>query len=794
MPKDLLKSNRIFFDGATGTMLQSAGLPQGMLPDIWSITNPQEVTKIHLKYLEAGCNILKANTFGSNRLKLSGYGYSVNCAVNAAIKCAADAIEESKKSNAAIALDIGPTGKLLKPMGDLPFEEAVDIYAEIVRAGTEAGADCILIETMSDTYELKAALLAAKENSSLPVFCTVIINENAKLLTGAGIDTVVTLLEGLGADAIGLNCGLGPEQALPAIKRMSELSSLPLIANPNAGLPRCVGGETVFDLSPDIFAKQMKDIARYARFLGGCCGTTPEHMRRMIAECAEIGAAEPTQKDTLSICSGSKNIYFSEKPLIIGERINPTGKAKFKQALRDNDIGYILREAISQQEAGADILDVNVGLPEIDEEKLLTEAVCSIQEISDLPLQLDTSDPAAMEKAIRLYNGKPLINSVNGKQQSMRDVFPIAKKYGGAVVALTLDENGIPDTAQGRFEIAERIVKTAASYGIDKKEIIVDVLTLPVSTDKNAARTTLDAIKLVKRLGVRTILGVSNISFGLPERENINSAFLTLAMKQGLDCAIVNPCSRAMMSAYRSYCVLCGYDDRCENYIKYFSEQSKETHTVESAEKNDSLSLSDAVIRGLRSDSALLTKKLLAETAPMDIIDRILIPALNKVGDGFENGTVFLPQLLMSAEAAKDAFSELNRAMKSDSADKAEDTIVLATVKGDIHDIGKNIVKVLLENYQFKVKDLGKDVEPETVLKFVKENSIRLVGLSALMTTTVPSMEQTIKILKKECPECRIMVGGAVLTQEYSDMIGADFYSKDAMASVHYAKKIFGHE
>lgn len=719
-----------------------------------------------------------------------------------------------------MALDVGPTGKLLKPMGDLAFEEAYEAFREVMQYGEEAGADLIHIETMSDTYEIKAAVLAAKENTSLPVFVTAVFDERKKLLTGADVPAFVSLLEGLRVDALGINCGMGPEQMIPILEELQRYSSTPVIVKPNAGLPKQRDGETVFDVEPDAFAQTMRKIAGSgAAVIGGCCGTTPEHIRAMTEVCLEIPYEPAGKKNLTMVSSYGKTVIFGEESKIIGERINPTGKKKFKQALVERDMDYILREGIRQEDNGAHILDVNVGLPDIDEVSMMKEAVTALQGVTSLPLQIDTVDPRAMEEALRVYNGKPMVNSVSGKQESMDAVFPLIQKYGGVVVGLTLDETGIPETADGRVEIAERILKEAEKYGIEKKDIVIDVLAMTVSSEPQGAIVTLEALRRVRReLGVHTVLGVSNISFGLPFRPVINANFYTLALYNGLSAGIINPSSEDMMQSYDAYHALMGLDENCSRYVAKYGAKAaaqKEAAQREAAQKamtqetakslgnavpggekgaemlSGELTLKTAIERGLKEEAPQMADALLKTEQPLEIINTYLIPALDHVGKGFEEGTVFLPQLLMSADAAKAAFEVLKAKIASEeSGTEKKEKIILATVKGDIHDIGKNIVKVLLENYSFDVIDLGKDVAPELILQTAKEQEVRLVGLSALMTTTVASMEETIRLLKKELPECKIMVGGAVLNQEYADMIGADFYGKDAMKSVYYAQEL----
>lgn len=782
----------LYFDGGMGTLLQQEGLRPGELPETWNIEHSDVIQSIHRAYFEAGSNIVLTNTFGANAIKFHDTKYSLKEIVEKAIenvRCAAKAaLLEGKEYYAA--LDMGPTGKLLKPLGDLTFEAAYNAYKEVVLLGEAAGADLIHIETMSDTYEVKAAVLAAKENSKLPVFATLIFDEKGKLLTGGNVASVVALLEGLRVDALGINCGMGPDQMLPILKEMRKYSSLPIIVKPNAGLPKQRDGQTVYDVTPEQFASSLKVLVENgACLIGGCCGTTPAHIAQMVKACKGMKIPEPAPKAYTLVSSYGEAVEIGEKSIIIGERINPTGKKRFKQALKEHDLEYVLREAIMQEEKGAHILDVNVGLPDIDETAMMKEVVTSLQSITKLPLQIDTVDAKALEAAMRIYNGKAMVNSVNGKQESMDMVFPLVAKYGGVVVGLTLDENGIPNTATGRVKIAEKIIAEAARYGIQKKDIVIDVLTLTISSEPESAKVTLDALRMVReRLGVRTVLGVSNISFGLPNRSMINANFYTMAMQNGLSAGIINPSSQDMMRSYDSYLALMGYDSNCAAYIEKYKKQ-EDTNT--STKVDSQRDLQTIIVKGLKEEAVETTRELLLEKAPLMIIHEYLIPALDIVGKGFEEGRVFLPQLLMSAEAAKNAFALLKERMSQKVEVQTEKKkIVLATVKGDIHDIGKNIVKVLLENYGYDVIDLGKDVPSRDIVDAVKKDDIKLVGLSALMTTTVVSMEETIKLLRKEAPECKVMVGGAVLNQEYADMIGADFYGKDAMQSVYYAQKI----
>ena len=867
----------LFFDGGTGTILQDKGLKGGELPERWNLTRPEDIIDLHCGYLQAGCDIFNTNTFGANALKFPGPAVNAetadgspgraaastdedmeNCArehgelrqiVEAAVALAKEARRRSDREDAYIALDIGPTGRLLEPLGDLPFEQAVEIFGEVVRIGAAAGADLVLIETMSDSYESKAAVLAAKENCDLPVLITNVYDSSGKLLTGGTVDSTVAMLEGLRVDGLGVNCGMGPEQMIPIVKRMTETASVPILVNPNAGLPRSEKGRTVYDVDPDAFAGWMKKIAAMGvQAVGGCCGTTPEHIRKTVqavrgsaglkekesacvngkSGAAAGGSCEETttdqgvpfvpntKKGRTVVSSFSRAVEIGKKPVIIGERINPTGKKKFKEALRDNNIEYILTEGLKQEESGAHILDVNVGLPEIDEPQMMETVVCRLQSILPLPLQIDTSDPIAMERGMRLYNGKPMVNSVNGKKESMEAVFPLVRKYGGVVVGLVLDEDGIPDTADGRIAVAKKIYEAADRYGVPREDIVIDGLAMTISSDTKGALTTLETLRRVRdELQGHTILGVSNISFGLPQRSIINAHFLTMAMQMGLSCAIMNPGNEDMMCAYRAFLALSDMDPQCMGYIEAYANVQRTTVTRSaqsgaetkgadgpSAETDGAaggkslgdsagMSLGDSIRRGMAKSAADAAGVLLEKGIPaLDLINEELIPALDFVGKGFEKGTIFLPQLLMSAEAAKAAFEVVKETMQ-DEKQETKGRVILATVKGDIHDIGKNIVKVMLENYSFEIIDLGKDVAPEIIVETAIRENISLVGLSALMTTTVVSMEDTIRLLREKKPDTKVVVGGAVMTQEYADSIGADCYAADAMATVHFAEEVF---
>ena len=808
-----IRTRRFFFDGGTGSLFQAKGLKAGEFPEVWNITHPEVCREIHLDYLQAGADLICSNTFGANGLKFKGQpwdgkgerpaaSYTVEEIVAAAMKNAKEAAAQAGRGY--VALDLGPTGKLLEPLGELPFEEAVRLYRQMVAAGRENGADLILIETMSDSYELKAAVLAAKEEApELPVFATVIFDEKGKLLTGGNVESVTALLEGLRVDALGVNCGLGPVQMEGIVKELLGVTSLPVIVNPNAGLPRSENGQTFYDIDADQFAQAMAKMADMgACILGGCCGTTPEHIRKTRERCEAIPLKPISHKGRTVVSSYAQAVVLGDKTAIIGERINPTGKSKFKQALRDHNIEYILKEGVTQQDNGAQILDVNVGLPEIDEPQMMEEAVRELQAVIDLPLQIDTSNMEAMERAMRVYNGKPMVNSVNGKAEVMKAVFPLAAKYGGVVVALCLDEEGIPETAEGRIRVAKKIMEEAARYGIGKEDLVFDGLCMTVSSDPKGALTTLETLRRIRdELGCKSVLGVSNISFGLPQREIINSSFFTMAMEAGLNAAIINPNSEAMMRAYYSFNALMDRDPQCGQFIEVYSGQTGglgatigRGGTASSQDASPSPhALAAAIERGLKEAACQAARELLETEDPLAVINGQMIPALDRVGKGFEKGIIFLPQLLMSAEAAKGAFAVIREKLEAGGeVQEKKGKIVLATVKGDIHDIGKNIVKVLLENYSYEVLDLGRDVPPERVVETVLKENAPLVGLSALMTTTVPSMEETIRRLREEAPGVRVMVGGAVLTEEYAKTIGADAYCRDAMASVNYAEQVVG--
>ena len=861
--KERLGKERLYFDGGTGSVLQTMGLKGGELPERWNLIHPDRIIELHRSYFAAGSDIVNTNTFGANRLHY-GDPEELRNIIRAGVRHVREGMRAAGRTDGYVALDIGPTGRLLEPMGDLHFEEAVDIFAEVVRCGADEGADLIMIETMSDTLEAKAAVLAAKENCSLPVFVTVVFDSSARMLTGGTVGSVVTMLEGLRVDALGLNCSLGPRQLLPIAAEVVQTASVPVIVNPNAGLPRSENGKTVYDLDAEAFAEAMVEIAGCgAHLLGGCCGTTPAYIEAAIAATRSLPFTPPKKKHRSCVCSASRTVGIGPRPILIGERINPTGKKRFKEALRQKDLDYILRQGIEQEEAGADMLDVNVGLPEVDEPALMEEVVLQLQGICPLPLQIDTSSPEALERGLRVCNGKPMINSVNGKRESLDRILPLAAKYGGVLVALPLDENGIPESAEGRLAIARRIIDEAAAWGIEKEDIVIDGLAMTISTDSSSALTTLDTVRGIRdELHAHSILGVSNISFGLPQREIINSMFFAMAMKDGLSCAIINPNSTAMMAAHRAYCALGGLDAACSQYIEAYkdtgdcqfglaevrsfgssgnsgtpgssgssqstgasgtsgssgnsgslrytgsagavtqasgetallgsSRQASSSGAASGTAQGNGLSrLSEAVLKGL-SDSAANEARLVLASGrdPLAVVSGDLIPALDMVGKKYEAGKLFLPQLLMSADAAKAAFDEVKSAMQGRSAE-TRGRMILATVKGDIHDIGKNIVRVLLENYGYEVLDLGKDVAPELIAETAIREDISLVGLSALMTTTVVSMEETIRLLREKKPDVKIVVGGAVMNREYADSIGADYYAKEAMDTVRYADSIF---
>lgn len=800
---DYLKDHILILDGGMGSFLQQQGLQPGERPEPWNISHPDVVTGIHRSYFDAGSNAVITNTFGACGLRFSEKELQEIAA--AAVANARRAAEESTAPQPKwVGLDIGPCGKLLKPFGDLDFEEAVEAFAVFVRAGAAQKPDFLFIETMSDCYEMKAAVLAAKENSDLPVFASNAYSDNGRLLTGATPHAMTAMLEGLGAAAIGMNCSLGPDSLLPVAEQYLAHASVPVIFKANAGIPRLENGETVYDITPAQFADYTAQAVRKGvRIVGGCCGTTPDTIREVAARVRNLQPVPIEPKRETVISSYSSALVFGQEPVLIGERINPTGKKRLKQAILDSDMSYLLSEAAGQEEKGVHAIDVNVGVPGIDEAAVLKKAVEEIQAVTGLPLQLDSSDAAALEAAMRIYNGKPLVNSVSGKQASMDAVFPLVKKYGGAVIALTLDDTGIPMTARARADIARRIVREAAKYGIDRKDLIFDTLAMPVSASAEAANIALDALRIIREeLGCRTSLGVSNISFGLPARDAVNSAFFLRALDRGLSAAIINPYADDMLRSYYAFRALAGLDESCRDHIAFSEAHPKVSGgpvSVTQAAPENTVSgrsaLQTAVIRGFKEQSGQLAKEMLKQADPVGLINTEIIPALNVVGDGFAAGTVYLPQLLMSAEAATAAFDEVKAVMAASSAGGArKGTVVVATVRGDIHDIGKNIARLLLESYGFRVVDLGKDVEPQQILEEVKRLHAPLAGLSALMTTTVPAMQETIDLLKTEAPWCRVITGGAVLTKDFADRIGSDYYAKDAMDTVRYSETVCGAE
>lgn len=788
MFRELLKKDEfIILDGAMGTQLQARGMKLGAVPEALSIDDPDMLVDIHRSYINAGAQIIYANTFAANRYKLSHCNYSVQQVVFASIKNAKKAAENT---DTLVALDIGPIGQLMEPTGTMSFEEAYDIYKEQILAGP--GADLIVFETMTDLAELKAAVLAAKENCDLPIVCTMTFEKNKRTFTGCTISSMAITLEGLGVDAIGVNCSLGPDELYESIKELMQWTSLPVVVKPNAGLPD--PNSNTYDLLPEDFAFSMAEkIAPLGvKIFGGCCGTTPEYIKKLSESLKNKKFVKKDSVVPSAVCSPGNTVIINQ-PRVIGERINPTGKKLFKEALRNNDMDYIYTQGIEQVHAGADILDVNVGLPEINEKEMMVKAVKGLQGILDVPLQIDSTIPDVLEAALRVYGGKPIVNSVNGEEKSLETVLPLVKKYGAAVIGLTLDKDGIPKTAEGRFQIAKKIVKRANELGIDKKDIIIDCLTLTASAEQEGVMETLKALKRVKEeLGVKTTLGVSNISFGLPNREMITQTFLTMALQNGLDLPIINPNIEAMMGAVRAYKLLANIDKNSVEYISAYNNADKPAQK-QNTSTGTNIDLMYAVENGLKNEGAAVTEEMLNTMPPMEVINKYLIPALDTAGTKFEQGKVFLPQLIQSAAVAQACFEVIKKKLVSEnSAPVSKGKIVLATVKGDIHDIGKNIVKVLLENYGYTVIDLGKDVEYEAVLKAAVDNNVKLVGLSALMTTTLKSMEETIALLRKEYSDCKVMVGGAVLTPEYAEKIGADYYCKDAKESVDTAKLVLG--
>lgn len=780
-------NNFTILDGGMGTMLQAAGLPVGQLPEVWNITHPDKVADIQRKYVEAGSHVIYANTFGANRHKVATSGYTpaelITGGIQAARKAAGD-------RDVKVALDVGPIGQLLEPLGTLSFDEAYDIYKEMVVAGAEAGADLVIFETMSDLYEVKAAVLAAKENTSLPVWVTMTFEATARTFVGVTVPAMALTLTGLGVDALGFNCSLGPKELMPMVEELRQWTDLPLILKPNAGLPDPATG--AYTITPEEFAEEMKAAAGLGvRILGGCCGTTPDFIRALSAATESLTPSPRPKASRHGVCSPTC-VAELNGVRVIGERINPTGKKRFQQALRERDMSYILERGMEQQDAGAEILDVNVGLPGIQEDEMMVQVVKNLQSVVELPLQIDSSDPTAIEAGLRAYNGKPIVNSVNGNREVLEQILPLCKKYGAAVVGLAMDHGGIPQTAQARIEIAQRILDAALEFGIPREDVYIDCLTLTVSAQQEQAVETLEAVRYVtKEMGLHTVLGVSNISFGLPAREHITVSFLTQAMYAGLDLPIVNPNQKAIIDAVTSFRVLSGQDQDSAAYIERFAGEA--TGTPAAPQPTGQMTIETAIARGLKQETAALTEKALETMTELDVVNTMLIPALDLVGDRYEKQEIFLPQLINAANAACEGFEVIKKRIAEKGAGSvSKGKIVIATVHGDIHDIGKNIVKVVLENYGYTVIDLGRDVPVETVVEAVIREDVKLVGLSALMTTTVVSMAETIKALRESGHDCKIWVGGAVLTPEYAKEIGADYYAKDAKESVDIARKVLG--
>lgn len=772
----------VFLDGAMGTMLQKNGLKTGQKPEIFAFENPEAVEAVHRMYIESGSDIIYANTFGANRFKMAGTGKSVE-------EIIAKNIEIAKKAAggvAKVALDIGPLGEMLEPNGSLSFEDAYDAFGEMVVAGVKAGCEIIVVETMTDLYEAKAAALAAKENSSLPVLVTMSFEKNGRTFSGCSASSAAVTLSALGVDAVGINCSLGPDEIYPIAEEMSKFTDLPLVVKANAGLPDPQSG--AYNVSAASFAKAMAKYARIGvKFVGGCCGTTPDYIKCLKSEFAHLEMSKDERKRESVVCSAANTVVI-DSVKVIGERINPTGKKALREALKNNDMDYVLATAVSQTEAGSHILDVNVGAPGVDEKTMMAKCVKAIQSVTNLPLQIDSTLPAAIEAGLRVYNGKAIVNSVNGEDKVLNAILPIVKKYGAAVVALTLDENGIPASWQERVAIAKKILAKAQEYGIPKEDVFVDTLTLTVSTEQDGMYETLKALKYIRNeMGLKTVLGVSNISFGLPQRQKVNCAFLTLALEYGLTMPILNPGDEAMMGAVFAYGALSGSDKGCRLYTEKMADVKPETKAEEKAE-----TLEGAVLKGLKGEAAKKCEELLVLKDELSVVNEHLIPALDIAGEKFEKGEFFLPQLLGAANAAKEAFDVIKKSLMSEGDGVKKGKIVLATVKGDIHDIGKNIVKIILENYGYEVIDLGKDVKAEDILECVKKEQVKLVGLSALMTTTLKSMEETVRLIRESGVETTIMCGGAVLTEDYAKSIGADYYARDAKQSADIAKAVLG--
>ena len=787
--KEYLKDNILIFDGAMGTMLQKEGLPIGDNPEIFGIKNPHKLLKIHKKYLEAGSNVLTTNTFGCNELKVNKLGYTVEEVIDRAVSIAKQAIEESDKSKPRfVALDIGPIGEMLEPMGTLSFDRAYEIFKRQAIQGEKSGADLIIIETMMDLYEAKAAVLAAKENTNLPVICTMTFDENGRSFTGCLPEAMVATIEGLGVDALGVNCSLGPKQLLPIVKTITELANVPVIVQANAGLPVIKEGQAVYEMNDEEFFQGVKDFVDLGvSIIGGCCGTNETFIKKICDNIDKLQKKEPKRRKSTIVCSAAKYIDI-QGPTIVGERLNPTGRQPLIDAYVSGNNDYVINLALEQSNEGSEILNVNVGVPDLDEEKTMKRVIKGIQEVVDVPLQLDSSNVKALEAGLRYYNGRTIVNSVNGKEKSLETILPIVKKYGACVVGLTLDENGIPSTAEGRFNIAKKIVERAEQYGIKRQDIFIDCLSLTVSAQQDEAMETIKAIKMVKEnLGCKTILGVSNISFGIPNRKALNNTYLNLALGAGLDLAIINTEDRTMVESIDAYKVISNMDKGCLDYIEKFKFVSNDNKTKE--RKNyDNLTLEDAIERGLKEEAKDLTLKILESHDEHFVLDKVLIPALDVVGTKYDKGELFLPQMIQAAETVKVSLNIIKEKLSKNNNTSSKGKIIVATVQGDIHDIGKNIVKIMLENYGYEVIDLGKDVPIEEVVKRAKEENIQLIGLSALMTTTVENMKKTIKALKENNINARVFVGGAVVTEEYAQKINADYYSKDAKSAVEIAK------
>ena len=787
--REYLKDHILIFDGAMGTMLQKEGLPIGDNPEIFGIKNPHKLLKIHKKYLEAGSNVLTTNTFGCNELKVNKLGYTVEEVIDRAVSIAKQAIEESDKSKPRfVALDIGPIGEMLEPMGTLSFDRAYEIFKRQVIQGEKSGADLIIIETMMDLYEAKAAVLAAKENTNLPVICTMTFDENGRSFTGCLPEAMVATIEGLGVDALGVNCSLGPKQLLPIVKTITELANVPVIVQANAGLPVIKEGQAVYEMNDEEFFQGVKKFVDLGvSIVGGCCGTNETFIKKICDNIEKLQKKEPKRRKSTIVCSAVKYIDI-QGPTIVGERLNPTGRQLLIDAYVSGNNDYVINLALEQSNEGSEILNVNVGVPDLDEERAMKRVIKGIQEVVDVPLQLDSSNVKALEAGLRYYNGRTIVNSVNGKEKSLETILPIVKKYGACVVGLTLDENGIPSTAEGRFNIAKKIVERAEQYGIKRQDIFIDCLSLTVSAQQDEAMETIKAIKMVKEnLGCKTILGVSNISFGIPNRQALNNTYLNLALGAGLDLAIINTEDRTMVESIDAYKVISNMDKGCLDYIEKFKFVSNDNKTKE--RKNyDNLTLEDAIERGLKEEAKDLTLKILESHDEHFVLDKVLIPALDVVGTKYDKGELFLPQMIQAAETVKVSLNIIKERLSKNNNTSSKGKIIVATVQGDIHDIGKNIVKIMLENYGYEVIDLGKDVPIEEVVKRAKEENIQLIGLSALMTTTVENMKKTIKALKENNINARVFVGGAVVTEEYAQKINADYYSKDAKSAVEIAK------